>query len=394
MAAEGKVLVSGFLDSKERTDQFVFDVLHSQGAWSKIVAFSHQTSFAKKRLISRTARYTGLLDVLEFDEGDRYDSALMQEKLQGCDAWLCFDCAADKIKEQVETAKAAGIKTLVLTSSLSAADAKAADLEQTFKAAGVKFTFIRTGTIKEGKEGGIVTVKDFSEDLPTEEVLREDIVRAAAEVFRIDDAANKAFSFGKGDAASAEYLKSLREEGVDRVTELSNLINGTYTKYVQNKENEAAEAEAKAKGEEFTTEEKEAKTKEFKADKQAEIAAAMLRIEERQKQDMEKRITKAADQLIADMWTKLKFKGQPDMTEEEHKAENWDKAFAKATKMVKADMVQKGGGAALDDDEMDTHWNPDKPSDDQGRPLPDPDADGGGDAKAKSDDKPSKDKKK
>ena len=46
---------------------------------------------------------------------------------------------------------------------------------------------------------------------------------------------------------TSHISQSLREEGVDRVTELSNLINGTYTKYVQNKENEAAEAEAKAK---------------------------------------------------------------------------------------------------------------------------------------------------
>jgi hypothetical protein len=50
---------------QERTDQFVFDVLHAQGSWSKIVAFSHENAFAKKRLISRTSRYSGLLDILE-----------------------------------------------------------------------------------------------------------------------------------------------------------------------------------------------------------------------------------------------------------------------------------------------------------------------------------------
>jgi ABC-type sugar transport system substrate-binding protein len=76
---------------------------------------------------------TLLCMLLQFDEGDRYDSALMQEKLQGCDAWLCFDCDSTKIKEQVDVAKAAGIKSLVITSTMSAADAKAASVLEAFE---------------------------------------------------------------------------------------------------------------------------------------------------------------------------------------------------------------------------------------------------------------------
>jgi hypothetical protein len=57
----------------------------------------------------------------------------MQEKLQGCDAWLCFDCDSTKIKEQVDVAKAAGIKSLVVTSTMSAADAKAASVLEAFE---------------------------------------------------------------------------------------------------------------------------------------------------------------------------------------------------------------------------------------------------------------------
>lgn len=125
----GKVLVSGFLNSKERTDQFVFDILQAQGKWDKIVAFAESMSFAKKRLISRRSRYSGLLDVLEFDEGDRNDASVMEGKLAGCSAWLCFDCDGGKISDSVEAAKKAGVQKIVLTSSISAADAKRAGVE-------------------------------------------------------------------------------------------------------------------------------------------------------------------------------------------------------------------------------------------------------------------------
>lgn len=133
VADGGKVLVSGFLNSKERTDQFVFDILQAQGKWEKIVAFSEDMVFAKKRLVSRKSRYSGLLDVLEFVEGDKYDAATMDEKLQDVSAWLCFDCEADKIKDSVGFAKKAGVKNMVISSTVSAADAESAGVEDTLK---------------------------------------------------------------------------------------------------------------------------------------------------------------------------------------------------------------------------------------------------------------------
>lgn len=122
-------MVSGFLNSKERTDQFVFDILQAQGKWEKIVAFSDNMSFAKKRLVSRKSRYSGLLDVLEFDEGDKYDPTIMETKLQGCSAWLCFDCDGSKIENSVEVAKKAGVKSMVITSTVAANDAVMGGIE-------------------------------------------------------------------------------------------------------------------------------------------------------------------------------------------------------------------------------------------------------------------------
>merc|ERR1719378_1842168 len=55
----GTVLVSGFLNARERTDQFIFDLLNHEDSafdFTKIVAFVDDVKFAKKRLLSRSAR--------------------------------------------------------------------------------------------------------------------------------------------------------------------------------------------------------------------------------------------------------------------------------------------------------------------------------------------------
>jgi hypothetical protein len=49
-----------------------------------------------------------------------YDSTSMRAKLDGCDAWLCFNCESGKLKQQLDVAVAAGIKRLVITSTLPA----------------------------------------------------------------------------------------------------------------------------------------------------------------------------------------------------------------------------------------------------------------------------------
>ena len=60
-------MVSGLLKSKESTDQTTFDFLKENPlfGWTKVVAFCDDKAFAKKRLTSRSARYSGLLDILE-----------------------------------------------------------------------------------------------------------------------------------------------------------------------------------------------------------------------------------------------------------------------------------------------------------------------------------------
>ncbi len=55
---------------------------------------------------------------------------------------------------------------------------------------GLEYTFIRVGEIVDGKEGGSVMVGNTTDDLPIEQVVRDDIIRLSAEAFMMENATN------------------------------------------------------------------------------------------------------------------------------------------------------------------------------------------------------------
>lgn len=54
----------------------------------------------------------------------------------------------------------------------------------------MEYTFIRVGEIVEGKEGGAVMVSNVTDELPVEQVVRDDIIRLSAESFMMENATN------------------------------------------------------------------------------------------------------------------------------------------------------------------------------------------------------------
>lgn len=58
------------------------------------------------------------------------------------------------------------------------------------KDSGLEYTFIRVGEVVEGKEGGSVMVGNVTDELPMEQVVRDDVVRLSAEAFMMENATN------------------------------------------------------------------------------------------------------------------------------------------------------------------------------------------------------------
>jgi len=79
----GSVLISGLCNLKTRTDQTLLDFLKESNTFTKITAFVDVAAASKKRLTSRSARYSGLLDVLEFKEAKEEGGLPSEVRLWG-----------------------------------------------------------------------------------------------------------------------------------------------------------------------------------------------------------------------------------------------------------------------------------------------------------------------
>ena len=91
------------------TDSFyasrgLFQLLHDHGAFDKITACSSSTADAKKMLLSRQARYSGLIDVLHFSESPLGDA------MAGATTWLAVNAEEAALAGQLAQAKAAGVR--------------------------------------------------------------------------------------------------------------------------------------------------------------------------------------------------------------------------------------------------------------------------------------------
>jgi hypothetical protein len=110
---DGTVLVSGLVKSPERTDQTMFDLINSEVSafeYEKIVAFCDDVKFSKKRLLSRSARYTGLLDKLEFVQASLPGALPTTEQLSGVKGWVAYlegDDLVQQVKQVASTAQEA-----------------------------------------------------------------------------------------------------------------------------------------------------------------------------------------------------------------------------------------------------------------------------------------------
>jgi hypothetical protein len=112
----------------------------------------------QKRFLSRTARYSGLLNVLEFEEAELHDTDKMKNIFTGANSWVAFNLSEELMPSLVASALDAGVQRAVVTTSLpinrineTSIDAFE-DAKKAFETAGRAFTGVRHGQIIEGDE--------------------------------------------------------------------------------------------------------------------------------------------------------------------------------------------------------------------------------------------------
>jgi len=196
----------------------MFQMLHDFGRYESIVASSASTADAKKMLISRTGRYSGLLDVLTFHEDAEPTAAFA-----GADSWLAISPDETSLAAQVDAAVAAGVRRIFLL--LSAAAENGAALEEKLAASDVKYTVMRTGPLVAGPGGEGLKLGEL--DMPVcEDVPRDDVFRFAVEALTLSEADGRVFSLCPAPGVTST-LKEMRLCGYDRREEIQLLLQGT-----------------------------------------------------------------------------------------------------------------------------------------------------------------------
>lgn len=262
---DGTVLVSGFINEIAEVgggrDQRIFDLLNGYGEggmddgksspfrFDKIVAFVDDVPLAKKRLISRSARYSGLLNKLEFvqssmsAEASAGRSLPTPEQLAGVKNWVAHvGSDLSLISEIGQLVRSSSVENVcVLVTSAFALDVyESEEAVRALAGSGKTFTVVAVGkedpTIAEGvhpyairefgtKGGKIPSGSTFS---------RDEGLRLAAECLGLRCAADRALSFTQVmdvNATETKLINGLREAGYGWTQEIEHMIDGGVNKF-------------------------------------------------------------------------------------------------------------------------------------------------------------------
>lgn len=170
-------------------------------------------------LLSRQARYSGLIDILNFSEGD------LSEAASEANVWIAINCDLAELPKQLPVVAAAGIHRIFIHVSSGSSCAVPDDisgLERLLGVTGICWTVMRTGILsstEEGKKG--LTIAEF--DLPVcEDINKDEVFRFVAEAVTILEAEEKMFSLCP--STDDTQLKQMRMAGCGRREEVQALL--------------------------------------------------------------------------------------------------------------------------------------------------------------------------
>jgi hypothetical protein len=218
----------------------IFDVLHDVGRYASISVLSASAASARKSLLSRTARYSGLVDVLKFFEGAQEDALVAA--MSGADAWLALNADEASFPIQLAAAKRAGVArvfALFTSGGPTSALGDAGALEAALAESGLVYTVMRTGTLVDAGVGGGLILDAV--DVPVcDDVPREDVFRFVSEALSLEAAEGRLFSLCPS-SRTGDALREMRRAGYERREEVEALLKGLV---VEAPDPEAAPAEA------------------------------------------------------------------------------------------------------------------------------------------------------
>jgi len=333
---DGKIFVSGWVNAKERTDQTIFDLLNDEESafdFSTIVAFVDDAKFAKKRLISRSARYTGLLDKLEFEQAESAGASPTVAQLEGAKTWVA-DAQGDigKVMEILKRAQEVSSLENVSILLANAQDVFVADAKKAVAALegmddSKAYSLIVVGAITENPAGSSpYQIKEFGTEegllLANATFSRDESLRMLTDCLALESSAKKAFTFSEvHDVNQTEnkLVRGLREGGYSRPQELDHMITKGPDEYEKACADFKTRSPTQSPFDEWVLEQE--KIENESAEDRSKRAAAEA--EEKKKEEID---------AIAKEWAKREYfrqsmAGDMPYTEEEYRKSVWERAL-------------------------------------------------------------------
>jgi len=332
---DGTVLVSGWVNTKERTDQTVFDFLNKEGSafnFEKITALVDDAKFAKKRLISRSSRYSGLLDKLDFVQADEVGALPTLDQLEGVKSWVA-NAGSDmevvkRIGELFKNAPSLENVSVLVTDAHTVDTVKSSDAVKSLESEGKTFTVVAVGEINEEPEGYMpYIISDFGTAdgaIPSNSTVfsRDESLRLVTECLGLKSGANKALTFYESinvNATETKLVKGLRECGFTRPQEIDHMISKGAAAYAK------AIEDYKIKVPEKTADDQ------WMAKKQKELEEKAEDRKERMKKEYAEKKTNEIEE-IAREWAKREYfrksmSGDMPYSEDEYVKSVWERAL-------------------------------------------------------------------
>lgn len=330
------VMISGF-NPEEPASLEILAFLNNEDSphfpFAKIVAHVEDVKVAKKRLIGRNARYTGLLDKLDYSEGASLPTV---DQLAGMSSWVAHVGGGDmsKLAEIADAAASAeSLKNVAIVVSgangVSGDALKEAEELLKSKATSFAYTLLVVPEWNDEPEAlcafGIANVTDVADSAfaEGESFSREESLRIITECLAIDKAAGKcvvANAAKKANSLENMLVTGMREMGYNRIQEIEHMVTSGVKGY-NDMMTTRAEGGDWEKAPEQTDEEKAAmaKTKEEKiqisrqkrndAAKQKDLEAMATEWAKREylRKNLKRRIPIKEDEFIEVVWERAMF---------------------------------------------------------------------------------------
>jgi len=223
-----KVAISGFASSSNNfADNFVPLSLFAKDFTESIKVLTDNVKFARKRLVSPATVYSGLADVILFEEFDTNEDSI-SNALQGTDAWIAFNVTSSLLPIFAAAAVKSSVKRVVFAVQLqndeSGPDVCFSPICEQLSAAGVLYTIVKYGELRPMGEGkypyrivrGALPIPSLTRSnspVGSFPLSTQDLYRVLAEAVDLPKTYNNVYGIGPGTTLDSEILIYMKSQG-------------------------------------------------------------------------------------------------------------------------------------------------------------------------------------